>query len=150
MTQMNSPSPLPLKDRLHVIAAFLPLFEHPGFTFGDWDEPEYVEPGVTTMSDFQFSGVAYAFIKTAYDHGWVCTDFNWPDWAHSPEAEGLRDDPVKMANATLEQLSRLLTVVIRQERFCEGALESAFESGLLTAICQRAAQLESVTADGVV
>lgn len=148
MTETDQPQLPPLKDRLHGIAAFLPLFEHPGFTFGDWDEPEYAEPGVTPMSDFNFSGVAYAFNKTAYDLGWVRTDFNWPDWAHTPEAERLRDDPRCMARATPDQLSCLLTVIIRQERFCEGALESAFASGLLTAICRRAAQLEAEIGDG--
>lgn len=145
---MTPHTKLPLKDRLHGIAAFLPLFEHPGFTFGDWDEPEYVEPGVMTMPNFNISGVAYAFNKTAYDLGWVRTGFNWPDWAQSPEAIRLRDDPESMARATPDQISCLLTVIIRQERFCEGALETAFESGLVTAICRRAAQLESEIDDG--
>lgn len=101
-----------------------------------------------TMPYFCFSDAADGFVRAAYDLGWVRTDFNWPDWAHSPEAEHLRDDPECMACATPDQLSRLLTVVIRQERFCEGALESAFESGLLTAICRRAAQLESEIDEG--
>ncbi|WAI02049.1 DUF6508 domain-containing protein [Methanogenium organophilum] len=100
-----------------------------------------------TMPDFCFSDDADAFVRMAYTHGWVNTDFNGPDWVHTAEAEGLRDDPRCMACATPDQLSRLLTVVIRQERFCEGALESAFESGLLTAICHRAAQLESETGE---
>jgi len=47
-----------------------------------------------------------------------------------------------MERATPEQLSGLLTVVIRQDRFCEGSFEVAFASGLLTNICRRAAQLE--------
>lgn len=40
-----------------------------------------------------------------------------------------------------EQLAKLLTVVIRQDRFVKGALNGAFESGLLTAIAGRAAEL---------
>ena len=66
-------------------------------------------------------------------------DFDWGTWKQTPEAISLRDDAQVLARATPEQLSRLLTVCIRQDRFCEGALEGAFESGLLTRILERAA-----------
>lgn len=145
MTQTIAPT---LRQRLHGLAAFLPLFEHPDFSFGHWDESKEAEPGVMTMPNFCFPGNAEAFIRRAYALGWVQTDFSWPEWAQTPEARQLRDDPRCMARATPDLLSRLLTVVIRQERFCEGALESAYASGLLTAICRRAAHLESETDDG--
>jgi hypothetical protein len=35
----------------------------------------------------------------------------------------------------------LLTTLIRQERFCQGSLEVAYDSGLLTGILQRAASM---------
>lgn len=54
------------------------------------------------------------------------------------EAKRLRDDAV-LANATPEQLARLITVCMRQDRFVKGALESAFTSGLLTRIRERVA-----------
>lgn len=38
--------------------------------------------------------------------------------------------------------------VILQGRYCDGELADAFESGLLTAICRRAAQLESEIGEG--
>jgi hypothetical protein len=53
----------------------------------------------------------------------------------------LRDDPNALKNATPEQLAKLLTVLIRQERFCDGVLNSAFKSGLLTGILERVAVL---------
>ena len=58
----------------------------------------------------------------------------------------LRDEPGVLEDATPEQLERLLTVLIRQERFVDGALESAFESGLLVRILKRAAVLAKDTA----
>ena len=70
-------------------------------------------------------------------------DFDWASWMGTKEITVLRDNPEVMNRATAEDLSRLLTVVIRQDRFCEGSLADAFESGLLTAICRRAAQIES-------
>jgi hypothetical protein len=144
MEQNNAPT---LKHRLHCLAAFLPIFEQPDFTFGSWSGSNEGEPNVITMPYFMFSRDANAFVQSAYDLGWVQRGFNWPEWTHTPEARDLRDDPKKMTRATPDQLSRLLTVIIRQERFCEGSIESAFESGLLTAICRRAAHLESETDD---
>jgi hypothetical protein len=46
-----------------------------------------------------------------------------------------------VAGATQEELAKLLTAIIRSDRFVEGSLEGAFESGLLAAICRRAAVL---------
>jgi len=63
------------------------------------------------------------------------------NWIETPEVMELRDSPDAIAQATTEQLSHLLTVLIRQERFCEGSLESAFGSGLLTGIVRRAATI---------
>ena len=132
-----------LQQRLKGLAAFLPQFEQPGFCFGHWEESKEVEPGVFTFPYFSLSRVAYEFGQTVYDLEWVRLDFDWPAWKQTPEAIQLRDDARALSRATPEQLSRLLTVVIRQDRYCEGELADAFESGLLTAICRRAAQLES-------
>ena len=73
--------------------------------------------------------------------------FEWADWKDSAEATLLRDDPSALKNATLEQLIRLLTVVIRQDRFVEGALGNVFESGLLGGILRRAAVLATEMPD---
>jgi len=46
-----------------------------------------------------------------------------------------------VAAATPEQLAMLLTAIVRSDRFVEGSIAGAFESGLLVAICRRAATL---------
>src|SRR5438552_1870522 len=82
---------------------------------------------------------ADAFVQAAYDFGWVEREkFDWPKWKDTGEAKQLRDDSVALAKATPEQLAKLLTVCIRQDRFAEGTLQAAFETGLLTRILQRA------------
>ena len=68
----------------------------------------------------------------------MLTDFDWPSWKDTPEALGLRDDPKVLKQATSVQLAKLLTVLIRQDRFVEGALAGAYNSGLLTAVLRRA------------
>lgn len=129
-----------LHERLAGLAAFLPAFQAAEFKVGHWEGGTRQE-GAIVLPYFVLSDQAASFVDAAYRLGWVLTDFDWPAWKETPEAKRLRDDPAALANATPEQLARLLTVCIRQDRFVEGALESAFESGLLTGILRRAAEL---------
>ncbi len=122
-----------LKERLDALAVFLDDFESP-IEFGYWESPEGKLPY------FVMSQGAMDFVRTCYEMGWVELQ-DWPEWMVTPEAAKLRDDPSALEQATSEQLGKLLTVVIRQDRFVEGALEGAFESGLLTGIVRRASVL---------
>src|SRR5262245_26348819 len=135
----QSQSPERLVEKLRGIAAFLPSFKTAGFKFGHWTESSSDQPGVMILPYFSLSEMAWSFEQTAYDLGWVLCDFDWPTWKQTSEAQTLRDDVQALAQATPEQLARLLTVCIRQDRLCEGALEAAFKSGLLTRILERAA-----------
>jgi hypothetical protein len=134
-------SDIPLAERLRGLAAFLPGFESPSFEFGTWSESSTSADGVITLPYFTLGETASAFVRRAYDLGWVQMGFDWPAWKETTEAQGLRDDPVALSRATPDQLAHLLTVVIRQDRFVEGALDSAYHSGLLTAIMRRAKAL---------
>jgi hypothetical protein len=86
---------------------------------------------------------AVRFVETAYHLGWVVVGLDWSEWLQTKAARRLRDDPKMLAQATPEQLAYLLTACIRQDRFVEGALGAAFESGLLTRILERAAAILS-------
>jgi hypothetical protein len=128
-----------LADRLRGIVRFLEPFQSPDFEFGRWIEGPSAEPGYLIWPHVSFSAEAYAFEQAAYDFGWVEWEkFDWPQWKGTREAIQLRDDPHALAKATPEQLAKLLTVCIRQDRFTEGTLQAAFETGLLTRILQRA------------
>ena len=84
---------------------------------------------------------ATRFVETAYEDGWVSPEVDWTAWIETEEARRLRDDRTAIEAATVEQLQKLLTALIRQDRFVTGALAGAFESGLLTAIVRRVEQL---------
>jgi hypothetical protein len=140
---MRGGSTITLQERLHALAAFLPEFEKPGFEFGQWVTPlAGGEPGVTIMPFFTQDPVAESLYRTCDDMGWVLQGFDWPAWNGTPEATQLRDNPGVLERATPEQLARLLTVLIRQDRFVEGALATAYEDGLVVRILRRAASLE--------
>jgi Family of unknown function (DUF6508) len=115
---MNNQPELSLVKRLTAIAAFLPAFKE----------------GKDKSSLNQFVNASYA-------NNWVSSDINWGEWMQTDEAKKLRDDPTVLAKASEYDLACLLTTLIRQERFCEGSLEGAVDSGLLTGILQRAASM---------
>lgn len=133
MTQEETPT---LQQRLHGLAAFLPKFEDLGFDFGD---------GRKIMPDFAYSDIGKEFVHSIHLLGWVDREFQWGLWSQTEEGKALRDNlDGAVSRATPEQLCRLLTVIARQDYYNQGrVLEGDFDSGLLTAICRRAAELES-------
>lgn len=131
-----------LRKRLHALAALLPIFEAPGFEFGAWNEPAR-HGNVMVMPYFIFSEGAEKLLKVFYKQGWALTEFDWPAWAQTREYAQLREGKAALAKANPDQLARLLTVVIRQDRFVEGSLNVAYKSGLLVKIMRRAAELEA-------
>jgi hypothetical protein len=78
----------------------------------------------------------------------VLQGFDWLAWNGTPEATQLHECPGVLERATPEQLARLLPVLIRQDRFVEGALAMAYEDGLLVRIFRRAASLETSRIQG--
>ena len=125
-----------MDQRLASLAALLPEFEAPDFEFGQWFEMDRV----TIAQPFDFSPPAERLLDACYKMGWIQV-FDWRSWENDPEGQSLQTDPEALAQATPEQLSRLLTSLIREERFCDGILNAAFESGLLARILRRAAAL---------
>jgi hypothetical protein len=131
------------RSALESLARFLDRFSDPRFRAGEWITPKSnrENDGAFVMPYIRLDDTASDFIAAAYDNGWVDRELDWPVWKASPEAARLRDDPGAVATAEPQALSRLLTVCIRQDKFVEGALLTAFDSGLILRIVQRAAAL---------
>ena len=131
---------------LRAIGAFAEELEAPGFEAGQWhpSEPTREDPSVHTMPWYELSPRAEAFVRSLAS---IMVVFDWPTWAATDEAQALHDDRVVLAAASPEQLSRLVTAVVREDRFNEGALGDSFDSGLMAAIARRAAALAG-DADG--
>jgi len=85
-------------------------------------------------------------VNSAYEDGWVRRELYWGERKAADEARTLRDDPTVMEQATTRQLGNVLTVVIRQERFVDGSLLSAIESGLVQRILRRVRSLDQLAA----
>ena len=129
-----------LDERLRALAEILPMLEAADAAFGHWELPP-PRDGVHSLGWFEFGPTADAW-RAAVAHGqWVIVGFDWPTWLHGEEGRALRDDRVALAAADPEQLARLLTAIVRSDRFTEGSIAGAFDSGLLAAISRRAAAL---------
>ncbi|PIV77830.1 MAG: hypothetical protein COW54_12655 [Rhodobacteraceae bacterium CG17_big_fil_post_rev_8_21_14_2_50_63_15] len=126
---------------LRALAQFLQDLESADFIPGEISEPVLRPDGIYTLPYARLSAVADALVKAAYAQGWVRSDFNWPEWAGTQAATRLREDAEALSEASADDLSRLLSVCIRRDRFCEGALLEDFESGLILRIVRRAAAL---------
>jgi hypothetical protein len=88
-----------------------------------------------------FSPRGEAFLSAVGRFGWVTPGFDWPAWARTPDARELMDSPDRMGRATPDDLAHVLTALVRADRFGEGELLGAHESGLLIRVCRRASVL---------
>jgi hypothetical protein len=122
--------------RLRALADVLPKLEAPDADFGRW------QTLAGRMPWYELGPTGQAFRAAAI--GWVTPAVNWMRWMETEEGVRFRGDPSAVDTATPEQLERLLTALIRSDRFTEGTLAWAFESGMLARIARRA----GVLADG--
>jgi hypothetical protein len=124
-------------ERLRELAALVPILEAPGVAFGHWEMPP-ARDGVSSLGYFTFGPAGEAFLAAVRGGGWVIPGFDWRAWLEGDEGQALRDRADALDSAGVEQLARLLTAIVRSDRFVEGSIAGAFESGLLTRIARRA------------
>jgi len=135
-----------LRDRLDALAHYAPIFAAPGFEFASWRKYPPDEQGRIIVPTCVLGPEARAFVATAYEYRWVVRSFGWANWRKTAEAQRLLAGPEHIATASAEQLSKLLTSFIRNEKFCDGTLLGAFEAGFLTAVAERATVISNLLA----
>ncbi len=129
-----------MAERLRILGDLEPILAAPDTDFGHWEVTPPTH-GVQQLPWFEFGPAADAFRAAVGSGGWMMMGFDWGTWLQTPEGQALRDDPDALAAATPDQLAMLLTAVIRSDRFVEGSIEGAYESGLLLRIARRAGAL---------
>jgi len=109
------------------VLRYLPLFESPDFSPGE----VILEPGYLPW--FNYNPIVFQFIKTLYEEN-VVFGFDWPGWK---DASIFANHPEAIQEATLLDLRKLLTLHVRQDRFCDGHLAAMFRDGDILAILRR-------------
>lgn len=127
---------------LEALAKFLPAMKVPDFCAGTITAGS-AQNGERQMPHASYAPMTSRFHQAAYENGWVLRDFDWMEWVASEEAQALLASEEAIGRASASQLMKLLTVHVRSERFSEGALLRAFESGHILAIVRRAQGLAS-------
>jgi len=128
-----------LQERLRALAAFRPIFGRDGFVLAT-TIPSRVEDGIIVLGGSILAEDARRFYEMAYDYGWV-RPLDWSAWRDTPAGQRLIQDPVAMMLASPDDLACVLTTCIRADRFCDGYLNDAFASGLITRVLARAEAL---------
>ncbi|WP_426036841.1 DUF6508 domain-containing protein [Cypionkella sp. TWP1-2-1b2] len=126
---------------LESLAGFCNRISDPNFAAGEWISPEGDNDEVIAMPYVQFTTAARDFIAAADASKWLNPDFDWSEWVTSDEAARLFNDPHTLTTAEPSELSKILTVCIRRDKFTEGALLDDFKNGLILRIVQRAAAI---------
>lgn len=128
-----------MAERLQALAELVPVLASEDADFGHWEAPPPVD-GVHQMPYFVFGPTADAFRSAVGRGGWIVV-FDWMTWLQTDAGQALRDRREALDAASADDLAKLLTAIVRSDRFVEGSIAGAFESGLLTRIAQRAAAL---------
>ena len=121
------------------VLAWLPNFTHAGFHAGKWAGSEEHAPGVRAMPWVGYTDDVLVFIRQLHDLQ-VVAPFDWISWTQERGRE-LWDDPQRLAGASLEECRMLLAAHLRADRFAEGNLLHAMESGHIVTILKRVESL---------
>lgn len=137
MPDDSLPDPTPA-DIAAVLAAFEPL-RSPDAEIGHWSGGDEVEPGVMQLPWFEYSDAVGNWERALYDHNILC-DYGEEGWHERFAA--IVDHPGLLASADLTTIRKVLTTVVRGERFCDGHIAGMFEAGVVQVAMRRLEELQ--------
>jgi len=132
---------LPEEDHAETINSFselqwqqlmdlMPLIEQTQ-KFGKMGGGEKIKEGVFTIPHWNEDGLVSKFREIVYDMP-IIINFDWGHWDEGREIAG--NENFDYDTIDIPTKCKLITAIVRNDRFCEGALISAFESGLILKI----------------
>ena len=127
----------PIDSRaIEAIVPFREVFDAEGFEAG-CVEGGVVVGGVLSVPYWVWHPEVHRFVQCLQDYGWI-VPFAWPSWS-----EGSRyfESPQLIEETDTETCRKLLTVIVRQDRFVEGNVCSCIKSGLVSKILGRLREL---------
>lgn len=123
------------------LASWAAELSAPDFIAGEVVPGKRGEDGVSTLAWWADSRTVARFHDYCYADGWVRPDRNWVEWAKTERGKALLAGPAASATAHESELAKLLTTILRANRFTEGYMGTKFADGTMLAICRRAAEL---------
>jgi hypothetical protein len=127
--------------QLRCLADWLPILAAPDFITGHGQGGEVDAQGVIQVPWFEYDERIAGWPGVCDGGTLIVMGFDWMTWLGTPDGKALSSDPAAIAGASSADLARLVTAIVRGDRFSEGNLAGAIERGFVTAICRRAATL---------
>lgn len=107
--------------------ALIPLIEE-SKDFGSYSKSEMLDSGEFIIPEYYPSIVVSDFVRIAYSINMVLS-FDWMDWKEGQQM--LRDYAFEYDKLDVLTLCKLITMIIRNDRFSEGYMKRCFEDGLV-------------------
>lgn len=108
----------------------IPLIEEAS-KFGEWSGIQKDESGVMRFPRITPASIVTQFTDVVYDIP-IIIDFDWMSWTEGERI--VQDERFDFDSLDLPTKCKLITAIVRNDRFCDGYLVSAFESGLILKI----------------
>ncbi len=115
-------------DMISNLLAFIPYFSSKK-SFGKWEGGKQLD-GTYQMPYVVYDQKVHEFRTLLYESGFMVV-FDWGSW---DEGREIASDPARVSDVDLLTVRMLMTAIVRNDRFCEGAFLSAIQDGLIAAI----------------
>lgn len=126
----------PSGEDLLAVCTFARRFDEPDFVAGEWILPAPSEDGVTQIGYWRPSEDVVRWQAALYEHG-IALPSGWTEPGWTQEMRRFMEDPSRLRCADLVTIRKVLTTLVRADRFCEGSLAGAFERGVPQAAMRR-------------
>ena len=130
-------------EALRSLAAFLPEVTAEGARFGAFPPADAIAPDTAFVS-FDFNDLGERFHELGHTIGAGLTAADWDIWEREAKWRHCHDDPSYIASLTARDLRCLVVRIVRAERFCDGAMQTAIDLGLVERATRRAATLLAI------
>jgi hypothetical protein len=127
------------RERLAGIAAFIPQIEDPDLEIGKLVTGQTAD-GIPHLPFYAYGPAVSALLDAFNYFDWV-VPFDWPSWAQTDEAQMYVRHPETILTCSIGDLERIITTLVRRERFSNGSLSAAIDSGMVINALRRAETL---------
>lgn len=99
-------------------------------SFGERVPPRRIDENRMAMGYCVTGELVGEASKFLYSHGFVLAGFDWAHWGHGRTLLS-GENTSAISDLTAEETLGLITMIVRSDRFSEGALLRAFDSGTM-------------------
>lgn len=126
----------PTREDLLAVLAYARRFDETDFVAGEWVSPETREGGALQVGYWRPSEDVARWQAALYEHQ-VVLKFDWTDPEWTRQMRRYAGDQSLLEGARLLTIRKVLTTLVRADRFCEGTFAQAFERGVPQAAMRR-------------